>query len=219
MRSKGGWPLDRILISSPGSPALRALPRSSPSYCRTPIEYFREMDLPEYAIHTRRIRLFHRVRNPAFLVVVRYLAYLNHPADVAAYGGMWAGGDLMLELFIVCMFLVVTFFLVLVIAKSEAAYTIYSKALVGISLTAPLSVALIAISGVNRSDSILYWIVGYACMFRLFASPLVAFGMGMSRLFARFPRAKRLTVYALAIEGSTIILLVGSLFFAGRGHS
>ncbi len=155
----------------------------------------------------------------AFLVFVRYLAYVNHAADVAAYGGMWAGGDLMLEVFIVGMFLVVTFFLVLVIAKSETAYTIYSKVLVGLSLTAPLSVALIAIPAVNRSDFIFYSIVGYACMFRLFASPMLAFGMGMSRLFARFPRPKRLTVYALAIEGLTLILLTGSLFFAGRGHS
>jgi hypothetical protein len=155
----------------------------------------------------------------AFLVFVRYLAYVNHPADVAAYGGMWAGGDLMLELFIVCMFLGVTFFLVLVIAKSETAYTVYSRVLVGISLTAPLSVALIAIPAVNRSDFILYSIVGYACLFRLFASPLVAFGIGMSRLFARFPRPKRLTVYALAIEGLTLVLLAASLFFAaGTGH-
>jgi len=155
----------------------------------------------------------------AFLVVLRYLAYVNHAADVAAYGGMWAGGDLMLELFIVCMFLVVTFFLVLVIAKSETAYTLYSKVLVGISLTAPLSVLLIAIPAVNRSDFIFYSIVGYACMFRLFASPILAFGMGMSRLFAQFPRPRRLTVYALAIEGLTLALLTGSMFFAGRGHS
>lgn len=154
-----------------------------------------------------------------FLVVVRYLAYVNHAADVAAYGGMWAGGDLMLELFIVCMFLVVTFFLVLVIAKSETAYTIYSKVLVAISLTAPLSVGLIAIPALNRSDFIICSIVGYASLFRLFASPLVAFGMGMSRLLARYPRPKRLTVYALAIEGSTLVLLVASLFFAaGNGH-
>jgi hypothetical protein len=150
------------------------------------------------------------------LILMRYLQYVTHPADVAAYGGMWAGGDLMLELLIVGMFLFVTFFLVLVIAKSETAYTIYSKTLVGISLTAPLSVAILAISAVNRSESIFYWIVGYACMFRLFASPMMAFGMGASRLFARFPRPKRLTVYALAIEGLTLVLMVASLFSSSR---
>jgi hypothetical protein len=156
----------------------------------------------------------------AALVAVRYLAYATHPADVAAYGGMWAGGDLALELFIVGMLLVMTFILVLVIAKSESAYTIYSKTLVGISLTAPLSVAMIAIPAVNKGDFILFNVLGYACLFRLFASPLVAFGIGMSRLFARFPRPKRLTVYALAIEGLTLVLLVASLFFsAGHSHS
>lgn len=156
----------------------------------------------------------------AALVVMRYVAYATHPADAAAYGGMWAGGDLILELFIVGMFLFVTFFLVLVIAKSETAYTIYSRALVGISLTAPLSVAMISIPAVNRGDFILSNILGYACLFRLFASPLMAFGIGMSRLFARFPRPKKLIIYALAIEGFTLLLMVGLLFTsAGPAHS
>lgn len=155
----------------------------------------------------------------AFLIFMRYEAYVRNAADAAAYSGMWAGGDLMLELMIVGMFLGVTFFLVLVIAKSESAYTIYAKALVGISLTAPLSIALMAIPAVNRSDFIVYSIVGYGCMFRLFASPLVAFGIGMSRLFARFSRPKRLTVYALAIEGLTLFGMAVFLFALGRAHS
>ena len=146
------------------------------------------------------------------LVFVRYEAYVHNAADVAASGGMWAGGDLMLEFFIVAMFLMVTFFLVLVIASSESAYTTYSKALLGISLTAPLSVAMIAIPAINRGDATFYSIIGFACMFRLFASPMVAFGIAMSRLFARFPRPKRLSVYALAIEGLTLIVLGASLF-------
>jgi hypothetical protein len=149
-----------------------------------------------------------------FLVLERHQAYVNHAADAAAYSGMWAGGDLLLELFIVGMFLVVTFFLVLVIAKSETAYTVYSKALVGISLTAPLSVAIISISALSQSD----FILGYACMFRLFASPMVAFGIGVSRLFARFPRPKKLTVYALAIEGLTLVLML-ALLLSPIGHS
>jgi len=44
------------------------------------------------------------------LIVARYVQYVTHPADVAAYGGMYAGGDLMLELFIGGMLLVVTLF-------------------------------------------------------------------------------------------------------------
>jgi hypothetical protein len=148
----------------------------------------------------------------ALLIFARHLQYMNHAADAAAYGGMWAGGDLFLEFFIGGMFLVVTFFLVLVIAKSESAYTIYSKVLIAISLTAPLSVALISIPAMGQSDLILGW----ACMFRLFASPLVAFGIGVSRLFARYPRPKKLTLYALAIEGLTLALLVASLFLPFR---
>ena len=148
----------------------------------------------------------------AALIVMRYLQYATHPDDAAAYSGMWAGGDLILEMFIVGMFLLVSFVAALVIAESESAYTIYSKALVGISLTAPFSVAIISISAVSRSNSIL----GDACMYRLFASPLVACGIGMSRLFARFPRPKKLTVYALAIEGLTLALLVGLLCFSAR---
>jgi hypothetical protein len=152
----------------------------------------------------------------AVLIVVRYLQYVNHPADVAAYGGMYAGGDLMLEVFIGGMLMVMTFFLVLVIYKSEPDYTIYSKVLLGLSLTAPLSVGLISIPAVNQGMNVL----GEVCMFRLFASPMVIAGMGMSRIFARFPRPKRLTVYALLIEAVTLILLLAAMILPlhfGRG--
>jgi cellulose synthase/poly-beta-1,6-N-acetylglucosamine synthase-like glycosyltransferase len=148
------------------------------------------------------------------LIALRYLQYVTHPQDVAAYGGMYAGGDLALEVFIVGMFLVVTFFLMLVIAKSESAYTIYAKVVFGISLTLPFSVAFIAISAFAKvmDDSILGW----ACLFRLFASPMVLFGLGLSRLFARFPRPKKLTIYALLIESATLLVLVALLFFPSR---
>ena len=151
----------------------------------------------------------------AVLIFWRYMQYMTHPADAAAYGGMWAGGDLMLEWFIVGMLLVVTFFLVLVIWKDETAYTTYAKTLVGISLTTPLSVVIIIIPWVGQSNSFL----GYACMFRLFASPLMALWMGVSRLFARFSRAKRLTVYASLIEGGTLLLIMLLLFSGIPGLS
>ena len=147
----------------------------------------------------------------AGLIVVRYFQYVTHPADVAAYGGMWAGGDLMLELFICGMLLSVTFLLVLEIYKSETAYTMYAKVMVGVSLTAPLSVGLIAIPAVNQGMNVL----GEACMFRLFASPLVVVGLAMSRLFARFPRAKKLTIYALLVEALTLVGM-GVLMFSGH---
>ena len=72
----------------------------------------------------------------AVLVHARHMLYVNHPADVAAAGGMYAAGDWMLELFIGGLFLIPTFLLVLVIRKSETAYTRYSQALLGVSLTA-----------------------------------------------------------------------------------
>lgn len=150
----------------------------------------------------------------AILIIERYLQYVNHPDDVAASGGMWAGGDLMLELFICGMLLVVSFFLVLVIRQSETAYTMYSKVAFALSVTAPVSVGVIAIPAVSEGISLL----GYACMFRVFASPLVLLGIGMSRVFARFPRAKRITNYALLIEALTLVLLILLLFLPIHVH-
>lgn len=146
------------------------------------------------------------------LIVVRYFQYVNHPADAAQYGGMWAGGDLVLELFICGMLLFVTFFLMLVTYRSEAAYTIYSKAVLAISVTLPVSVGLIAIPAVNEGSTL----VGWACLFRVFASPIVLVGLAMSRLFARFPKAKRFTNYALLVETLTLVLLFLALFLPFR---
>src|SRR5579862_4000448 len=83
------------------------------------------------------------------LIVARYFQYVNHPDDVAAYGGMYAGGDLLLEVFIAGMLLVATFFLVLVISHAEAAYETYSKILLAVSVTAPVSIGLMAIPAVG----------------------------------------------------------------------
>jgi hypothetical protein len=49
--------------------------------------------------------------------------------------------------------------------------------------------------------------LGWICMDRLFASPLVIVGLALSRLLAPFDRAKRLTLYALAIEVLTLIVI------------
>ncbi len=144
----------------------------------------------------------------ALLIFWRYLQYVNHPADVAASSGMWAGGDLILEFFIGGMLLVMSFFLMLVIYKSESAYTIYSKTLLAISITAPVSVGMMAIPAVGQGSSLLGW----ACMFRVFASPIVLVGLVTSRLFALFARAKRITNYALVVEGLTLISMVLMLF-------
>jgi len=150
----------------------------------------------------------------AGLIVMRYLQYKMHPDDAAQYSGMWAGGDLMLELFICGMFWAMTFVLVLAIFRSESAYTVYSKVLLGLSVTLPLSVAFIAIPQVSEGVSF----VGWACLFRVFASPMVIFGLIMSLLFARFPRPRKLTLYALVIEGLTMVLMIGFLMSPFRVH-
>jgi hypothetical protein len=140
----------------------------------------------------------------ALLLVWRIWQYRTHAADAAQYGGMWAGGDLTLEVFICGLLLAVTFLLVLVTYKHETAYTNYAKVVLALSVTLPVSIGLIAIPAVGQGDSL----VGWACLFRVFASPLVLAGLGMSRLFARFPAAKRITNYALLIEALTLVVMV-----------
>lgn len=148
----------------------------------------------------------------ALLVIWRIWQYRMHPDDAAQYGGMWAGGDLALEFIICAMLLAVTFVLVLVIYKHETAYTNYAKAVLAISITLPLSIGVIAISAISQGNSLLGW----ACLFRVFASPLVLAGLAMSRLFARFPAAKRLTNYALLVEVLTLVGMV--LILAGSAR-
>ena len=148
------------------------------------------------------------------LVYERHMQYVTHPEDVAASGGMYAGGDLMLEIFIGCTFLVPTFLLVLFIRKSENLYTGYSKVLLGLSLTAPICLGVLSIPAVNQSATVL----GEICVGRLFGSPIVLVGLAVSRLLARFDRAKRLTLYALLIEALTLVLMAALLLFSAKAH-
>lgn len=149
-----------------------------------------------------------------FLVVARHLQYLRHPDDASQYGGMWAGGDMILGVFIFCLFLAPTFFLVLVMRNSEALYTGYAKVLFVLSLTAPASVGLFAIPMVRESNSLL----GFACMWRLFGSPFVLVGMAGSRLLARFPLAKRWSSYAALVEAVTLGTMIVLLGMVARAH-
>jgi hypothetical protein len=150
----------------------------------------------------------------AMLVYARHLLYLNHAAEAAAAGGMYAGGDVMLEIMIVCMFMVPTFVLALVIRNSENLYTVYSKVLLGLSLTAPICLGLLSIPSVNQGSMLLGWI----SLDRMLCSPVIIIGLVISRLLARFDRAKRLTLYALLIEVVTLVLMVALFFYAARAH-
>ncbi len=60
-------------------------------------------------------RYMQYVNHPAD--AARYMQYVNHPADAISSSGMYAFGDLVLELFIAGLFLIPTFLLVLVIRK------------------------------------------------------------------------------------------------------
>lgn len=142
----------------------------------------------------------------ALLIFERYLQYVRNPQDVAASSGMYAGGDLLLEVFICFLFLVPTAALVFVIRKSESCYTAYAKVLLGLSLTAPISVGLLIIPVLNQ------WYWGDACIFRLFAIPIVVVVLIFSRWLTRFGRARRLISYALLIEGLTFVAIIGALF-------
>jgi hypothetical protein len=143
----------------------------------------------------------------AILLYGRHLQELKYPAD--ASGGMWAAGDAFLWIFIACLFMVPTVFLVWVIAKSEPLYKTYSQLLLGLSLSAPVSLALFTLGQNYLAQS-----VGGLCLFRLVWSPFILFGIGVSRLVARFDRAKKLVSYALLIEGLTLATAVVLLIHA-----
>lgn len=150
----------------------------------------------------------------AALIYMRYLQYVRHPDDVAASGGMYAGGDLMLELFIACMLLVPTAVLVFVIRNYEAAYTTYSKVLLAVSITCPLSVGIISIPAINQGNSIVGWI----CMFRLFGSPLVLVALVFSLVLTRFRRPRRLILAGVLIEFLTLVVMLALLALPWNGH-
>ena len=150
----------------------------------------------------------------ALLLYQRHVLYVNHAADAAAAGGMYAAGDLLLELFIGGLFLIPTFVLMLVIRQSEPAFTRYAQILLALSLTAPVCLGLFLIPAFSQSDSLLGWVA----MDRLYLSPVIFFGLVVSRSLARFGRTKRLISYALLAEGGTLILIVVLFLWGAKGR-
>lgn len=142
----------------------------------------------------------------AILLLARYLQEVSHPADVSAASGMYAAGDMMLVFFIAFLFMVPTCFLLRTIAKLEAFYTTYSQLLLIFSLSAPVCLALIHLDPDRMPQSL-----GFLCLYRLIWSPFILVAIIVSRLVARFALAKKLTSYALLIEGVTLCIAVGLL--------
>jgi hypothetical protein len=142
----------------------------------------------------------------AAVMVHRHYLALRYPNDFN--GGMAAAGDGMLDLLIAIALLVPTFLLALAVRQRETASVIFAKVLFGFSLTAPLSLALLSISAISLTNNV----VGFLCMYRLLASPVVCAGIGTSRLLACYRPAKRLITYALLIEIVTLVLGVADFF-------
>ncbi len=150
----------------------------------------------------------------ALLVFQRILLYRHNPQEAEAAGGMYAGGDLALELIILLLLLVPTAAFGFVIRKSEAAYTTYAKVLLALSFTAPAAVIFAFVPFLNQ------WYWGDLCIFRLFAIPVMLTVFALSRWLARFSRARRLISYALLVEGLTLvgIIVAGVFLFSKGGH-
>ena len=149
----------------------------------------------------------------AVSMVAGVLLYRRHLVELAdptgASGGMAAVGDTLLYLFIGCLFLIPTALLIWIIAKFEALYTAYSRFLLGLSLSAP-----VCLSGLFVGENHVAQSLGWLCLFRIMGSPVVLVGMCISRLVARFDRAKRLASYALLIEGLTLGITI-AIFIHG----
>jgi hypothetical protein len=146
----------------------------------------------------------------ATLLYGRYLQELNYPAE--ASGGMWAFGDALLYIFIACLFMVPTVFLIWITAKFEAFYTAYSKFLLGLSLSAPVCLSVLFLGENHVGENVIN-----LCLYRLMSLPFILVGMGVSRLVGRFDRAKRFVSYALLIEGLTLAIAVALVIHAWGG--
>ena len=147
----------------------------------------------------------------AALVFWRHLQYVRYASEVDASGGMWAFGDWMLELFIAGLFLLPTLLLAFFIRNLENAYARYSQVLVGVALTAPLSITAFFIPAISQSGSGFLGSLGWLCLGRISASPVFLAGLVFSRLLARFKRSKRLITYGLLIEVGTYVLLLATV--------
>jgi len=139
----------------------------------------------------------------------RYLYTLREPIDSA--GGMAAFGDEMLTLFVFALAMVLTFFLLRLLAQSDRFYTAYAKVLLAVSVTAPISVAVLA--AFHRS-----LLVQDVCGERLWRSPCVFTVMAMSRVLGRRTAKKRLMTWALLIEGGTLIVSVAVFMALAGAH-
>ena len=141
---------------------------------------------------------------------LRHLAELQNPID--ASGGMWAFGDEILNLFLFCLFLVPTFFLLRFMAQEDRVFVVYCKLALVVTLTAPLFTAMLMIfHPLPRMAEDL-------CVMRLWRSPMVLIILALSRILGRHHRLKRLLSYSLAVEFVTLVGTVAMFIFSSSSH-
>lgn len=133
---------------------------------------------------------------------VRDLAALRDPAYSS--GGMWAFGDLLLNMFLFGLFLVPTFFLLRLLAGEERVFAVYSKIALAVTCSAPLCVAILT---TMKWHPLPLWAQD-VCMNRLWYSPAILVILVLSRILGRRHRLKRVLTCALSVELGT---LVGSI--------
>ena len=146
----------------------------------------------------------------AALLIGRHMQELMYPAD--ASGGMWAFGDAILYIFIACLFMFPTGFLIWATAQFEAYFTGYSIFLLGLSLSSAVCLIVLNVGENHVAEGL-----RNLCFSRLILSPFILVGMGISRWVARFDRARRLVVFALLAEGLTFIIGVALVIHALGG--
>jgi hypothetical protein len=131
----------------------------------------------------------------ALLVYERHMQYVNHPEEAAGGGRDVSrrrldSGDLH-RLHVACP----NVFSGAGDPQFRSPLHPVFQILLGLSLTAPLCLAVLSIPAVGRETiNRGTMLLGEICLDRLFASPLVVVGLVFSRLLARFDRAKRLTL-------------------------
>jgi hypothetical protein len=109
-----------------------------------------------------------------------------------------------------CLLMVPILWSIWLMSKYETVYTAYSKFLFWLSVTAPVCLALFFVRPLKE-------IFTDPCLIRFLASPFVLVGMAFSRWMARCDLAKKLTLWALVVEGVTLGIIVGVLFFGRVG--
>ncbi len=142
------------------------------------------------------------------MIYSRYLQYQKDPADAVASGGMYAFGDMILGFAIFLLFLIPTAVLLFMLRNDERFLDLYTRILLIVSLTAPLSLAIIGVDSLLKTE-----FLSGPTVTRLFLFPCVLIVMILSLLIAKPKAAKKLLLWGVMTELCTSMLAVATLFF------